>query len=60
MKFPQQEKECDEFDRAVCAVLSKNATSRRGAQYVSWNDAGYWKLASWTCFGYCHISSQSG
>lgn len=39
MKFPQQGEECDEFDRAVCGVLNKNAASRRGAQYVSCNDA---------------------
>lgn len=49
MKFPQQGKEYNAFDRAVCGVLNKNATSRRGAQYMSCNDASYQELASWSC-----------
>lgn len=49
MKFPQRGKQCDEFDRAVCGVLNKNATSHRCAMSVSCNDAGYWELAHWNC-----------
>lgn len=56
MKFPQQGKEYDEFDRAVCGVLNKNATAHRGAPDVSYNVAGYHGLASWSCFGCCHFS----
>lgn len=55
MKFPQQGKEYDEFDRAVCGILNKNTTACRGALDVSYNVAGSQGLASWNCFGCCHF-----
>lgn len=64
MKFPQQGKECDGFDRAVCGVLHENATSHTGVQYVSSWDClwmlSYFKLnwLKWSWEGHMSIVSD--